>query len=224
MVDRLNALVFPFSLDDYEAKFECILIGITACYQMMIKDGVLVPNDENKIRDILLIDYLKNNSIRNQVRLTEYLFDREVPEDNSDGRTDIKIQTQNTFTDTQAYYTIECKRLDNQNPTGTSGLNAKYIEEGIMRFVSRRYSSFHGINGMIGFIVECMNVGENIANINRLLQDNFTKANTDTPLTEIAFIENVDYQYYSKHFDIENKKLKLYHLMFDFSSNMEALI
>lgn len=223
MLDNLNASRFDQTPNFYEDEFECVLIGITLCYQMMINDGALVPNDENKIRDILLTDYLKNNMIRNQVRLTEYLFDREVPEDNSVGRTDIKIQTQNTFIDTQAYYTIECKRLDNQNITGTSGLNAKYIEEGIMRFISRKYSAFHGINGMIGFIVERMNIGGNIANINRLLQDNFTNANTGVPLTEVAFIENFDYQYYSEHFDIENRKLKLYHLMFDFSSNMEAL-
>jgi len=102
----------------------------------MLEDNVSLSNDENTIRDVLLINYLRDNSIRKKINLTNYLFDREVPEDRSVGRTDIKIQTQNTFEDTSAYYIIECKRLDGTNTTGTTGLNAKYIENGIYRFAS----------------------------------------------------------------------------------------
>lgn len=188
----------------------------------MLSDKVRVMNNENLIRDKLLIKYLKNNEIRNKIQLTKYLFDKEVPEDNTKGRTDIKVQTINTFLDTSAYYIIECKRLNNQNLNGTTGLNAKYIKNGIMRFIDVQYSTNKYLNGMIGFVVEQMDIHANITNINNLLRENFSDANTETFLALLSFIEDFKYQYYSTHKDSGNKKIKLYHLMFDFSKNIEV--
>ncbi|MBU0700738.1 hypothetical protein KKE26_05540 [bacterium] len=145
-----------------------------------------------------------------------------MPEDNDSGRVDIKITTQNTLIEPKAYYIIECKRLDNQTPTGISSLNAKYIEYGIKRFVERKYSTYYHTNGMIGFVVEQMDICVNITTINNLLKNNFADANTETVLTSLNFIENFKYQYSSIHKDIGNKRIKLYHLMFDFSGNMEG--
>jgi hypothetical protein len=225
MRNRINASFFIPSSEIYEKEFENILTGITACYQMMVNDNTTVPNDENGIRDILRKDYLNNRQIRDQIGFTgKYNVDREVPEDNDMGRVDIKIITQNTLTEPEAYYIIECKRLDNQNLTGRTGLNAKYITDGIMRFVKRKYSAYYRINGMIGFVVEQMDISANITNINNLLKKNFDDANTETVLTSlyfIEFIEDFEYQYYSIHKDIKDRKIKLYHLMFDFSTNTE---
>ncbi|MFH1859404.1 MAG: hypothetical protein ABH870_00055 [bacterium] len=213
-----DASPFIYSLEMYEKEFENILIGITACYQMMIEDNVLLPNNENKIRDILRKDYLNKKQIRDCIGFTgKYNFDREVPEDNDRGRVDIKIITQNTLEEPEAYYIIECKRLDSQKL-----LRTKYIEDGIKRFVEEKYSACHGINGMIGFVVKQMDICANIANINNLLENNFAKVNTETVLTSLNFIENFKYQYYSIHKDIKDKRIKLYHLMFDFSGNMEG--
>jgi len=62
MLNRIDASSFDYSLEIYEVEFKNILSGITFCYKMMIKDKVNVPaNDENKIRDILLLKYLKNS-------------------------------------------------------------------------------------------------------------------------------------------------------------------
>ena len=136
MYNRIDAVPFTPSLEIYEKEFENILIGITVCYHIMLKDNVTMPNDENKIRDTLRNNYLNNRQIRDQIGFTgKYNVDREVPEDNDMGRVDIKIITQNTLTEPEAYYIIECKRLDNQNLTGVSGLNAKYITDGIKRFI-----------------------------------------------------------------------------------------
>ena len=66
--------------------------------------------------------------------LNDFYFDKEVPE--QDGRADIKVLTRNCFEDDDAYYIIECKRLDNINTTGIAGLNAEYIKNGICRFVT----------------------------------------------------------------------------------------
>ena len=224
MPDRIDASSFTHSLEIYEIEFKNILTGITICYQMMVKDKVPVPNNENKIRDILYNTYLNNNEIRNVLKLTDYIFDCEVAEYDKDGNLtgylDYKISTQNTFIESNSYYSIECKRLDNQNLTGDTGLNAKYIENGIMRFITGQYLSLHGINGMIGFIVEQMHITNNIKNINRLLKNNFKNVNTKDNLKSVHFIKNFKYSYCSTHENVNRKEIKLYHLMFDFSKNL----
>ncbi len=220
-MDNLNAFDFQYRNEPYELEFEKILNGITACYRMMIKDNVTVPsNDENRIRDILLLDYIRK--IKNKVNLTNYRFDREISEDTTKGRVDIRIISINDFKIDEAYYTIECKRLDNRKPTGTSGLNGKYINEGIMRFINEYYSSYYGVNGMIGFVVGKMNIDNNTKSINELLTNNFKTANTQKKLTHVDFIKKFKHSYYSIHKDIKDKKIKLYHLMFDFSANLKS--
>ena len=221
MFKEIDASPFEFDSMFYDQEFEIILCKITLCYQMMIKNVVKVPSDENKIRNILLLKYLKNDKIREEVGLLDYLFDREVPEDKTPGRTDIKIQTKNTFIYQEAYYIIECKRLNNQNLNGTSGLNAEYIKEGIMRFVINQYSIYYRVNGMIGFVVEDMDIEQNIENINTLLINHFPKANATAIINKASFIENFEYQYFSIHQDKNNSLFKLYHLMFDFSNQIE---
>jgi len=186
----------------------------------MLSDEVKVTNDENEIRDVLHKNYLNNNKIRNDLGLIDYLFDPEVPEASTKGRTDIKIQTNNTFLDTSAYYIIECKRLDNKNLTGQTGLNAKYIANGIIRFVEGKYSTYRDLNGMIGFVVETMDIQKNIQNINNLLNDYFLDANTEKSLKLDSFVAHFKHQYHSTHRDLNSKKFDLYHLMFDFSKNL----
>ncbi len=225
MDNTLDASLFASSPEIYETEFKNILTKITTCYQMMVKDKVRVPNNENKIRDILYNNYLNNNTIRAILKLTYYIFDCEVAEYDKDGNAigflDYKISTQNTFIESNSYYSIECKRLDDQNITGATGLNAKYIQNGIMRFVTGQYLSHTGINGMIGFIVARMNIADNIKNINRLLKDDFKNANTTNNLKSVNFIKTFTYSYCSTHGSVKEKEIKLYHLMFDFSKNME---
>jgi hypothetical protein len=221
MTDSLDPSVFQDATDFYIAEFESILVGITSCYKMMIEDSISVSsNNENEIRDILLLNYLKNIEIKRKVKLSHYRFDREIMEDTSKGRVDIRILSKNDFEIDEAYYTIECKRLDNNKTSRTSGLNGEYIKEGIMRFITEYYSSYYSVNGIIGFVVERMDIHANIENINNLLMKIFSNANTEIVLTPLNFIEDFKYQYYSVHKGIKNKKIKLYHLMFDFSKNI----
>lgn len=226
MDKALDASSFIPSSEIYEIEFQNIFTGITTCYRMMIKDNVTVPsNNENRIRDILYNNYLNNNKVRSNLKLRPYMFDCEVAEydkkGNLAGYLDFKISTQNTFVESNAYYSIECKRLDNKKPMGATGLNADYIKEGIMRFVTVQYSSHRGINGMIGFVVEKMNIDNNIKSINVLLTNKFKASNTQKKLTHVDFIKKFKHSYCSIHKDIENKKIKLYHLMFDFSANLK---
>lgn len=178
-----------------KTRFNILILSIYKCYELMIKDKILLPNLENDIRDILLYNYLNNNEIRNKLDFSNFLFDPEVPENS--GRSDIKVQTYDTFQDTKAYYIIECKRLD-----GYSNLNKEYIKNGIDRFLSAKYSSYYKINAIIGFIVKDINIDKNIQKIG----------------TFFNIIEN-NKLYHSNH-----KDLKLYHLMMDFSKNIKTKI
>ena len=220
MFTELNASGYKHSDAFYNAEFENILSKIITCYNLMLNDNVSLSNDENKIRDVLLLNYLKNNAVRRKIELTDYLFDREVPEDRTIGRTDIKIQTLNTFQDTAAYYTIECKRLDNSNPTGTTGLNAKYIQNGITRFVSKTYSTYYKTNGMIGFVVGSIDIHKNVESINTLLKSSFTETNTTQVLVNRSIVSDFNFSYYSTH-SIDGEEIIIYHLMFDFTKNIQ---
>lgn len=219
MFTELNAYGYQYNGIFYNAEFEGILSKIITCYKLMLADNVSLTNDENTIRDVLLIDYLKDNPIRKKVKLKDYLFDREVPEDRSLGRTDIKIQTLNTFQDTSAYYIIECKRLDATRPTGTTGLNAKYIESGIYRFASTSYSTYYRTNGMIGFVVEPIDINKNVSSINNLLATRFLDANTTHYLQYREIVADFDFSYCSCH-NVSENSVVLYHLMLDFSKNI----
>lgn len=217
---ELNASGYKYNGVFYNAEFEDILTKIITCYYLMIADKVSLTNNENVIRDVLLINYLKDNSIRKNINLTGYLFDREVPEDRSIGRTDIKVQTLNTFQDTSAYYIIECKRLDATNLNGTSGLNAKYIKDGMYRFATATYSTHYKTNGMIGFVVEPMDINANITSINNLLVNNFSEANTTQELQYREIVKGFAFSYCSRH-NLAQDNVVLYHLMFNFSKNIQ---
>jgi hypothetical protein len=222
-MDReLNAVGYDYNETNYINEFQSVLNGIFVCYTMMLNDNIEVPNDENEIRNTLLIKYLKNDEKREITGLSgKFIFDREVPEDNSAGRTDIKIQTINTLKKTDAYYIIECKRLDNKNTTGISGLNAEYIKNGIYRFVTKHYSTYHRVNAMLGFVVEKMDINKNIDNINSLLQKHFTNCKTTRFIEKESFISNFEFHYSSEHNDCDGDVFTLYHLMFDFSDNIK---
>lgn len=218
--ENLNASKYKYTDLFYNHEFEDLLSKIIKCYNLMTKEHFQLENDENKIRDILMIDYLKNYDIRNQIGLNNFLFDREVAEDIGMGRTDIKISTPNTFNDTSAYYTIECKRLDAKNLNGKTGLNAKYIENGILRYTSQIYSCHYKTNGMIGFVVQELDIHSNVTSINNLLKNIFSNCNTSQDLETKEIDRGFKYCYCSKHGE-SNNDILIYHLMLDFSKNIK---
>lgn len=220
MFSSLDASNFSGSIPFYDKEFEKILSKITVCYQLMKTDSVSIENDENKLRDYLLLNYLKNNKIRNDIDLLDWHFEREIQEDHSKGRTDIKIISQNTFLQQEAYYIIECKRLNNINTTGTSGLNAEYIKNGVERFIGKYYSSHYRVNALIGFVVDKIDIHQNTLIINSLLTQSFTTITTKKEITKDNFIDDFEFHYHSIHLDKDNDELKIYHLMLDLHENI----
>jgi hypothetical protein len=222
MFNKLDASKYDYSALFYEKNFELILSKITLCYLLMKSHNPTLENNENKIRDALLINYLRKNEVKEKLKLTDWIFDREVPEDTTVGRVDIRVISFDTFKIQEAYYIIECKRLDNVNTTGKTGLNAEYIKNGISRFTEfteNYYTSYYRVNGMIGFIVEKMDIHSNTKKINKLLKD-FGIPITTKYLTKDSFIPGFEYHYHSTHLDNNNDELKIYHLMFEFHENI----
>ncbi|NQY34422.1 MAG: hypothetical protein HRT37_05525 [Alteromonadaceae bacterium] len=219
----LDASIFGSSTSFHETKFRYILSKITRCYNMMIADNVKLDNNENRIRDILLLNYLKNDAVRESIGFVsdQVNFDREIQEDHSTGRTDIRITTFDTFKCQRAYYVLECKRLNNKNIIGKTGLNAEYIKNGIWRFTSKYYSSHYRVNAMIGFVVEQLDIDMNINRINKLLLAS-PSINTTKKITNDDFISDFAFLYQSEHIDIDEDSLKLYHLMYDFNKNIQT--
>jgi hypothetical protein len=205
----------------YNQEFEKILLAVINCYKLMITCKIVLPNDENEIRNKLVGDeFLANNQVRNKLGIKDYIFEPEAPE--KSGRVDIKIISRKlTFFDTKAYYIIECKRLDGKNVSGTTGLNAEYIDEGIARFTSKKYSMYDGTAGMIGFVVDKMDIHQNVSAINTLLIEHFTQIFTEEVLTYKTIVSGFKYSYFSRH-KINGVSKIIYHLMFDFSDNIAA--
>lgn len=204
-------------------EFKNILTKIVMCYEMMCNDCVTqkrtLPNNENQLRDILHYEYLNLNQIRAKIKLNQYLFVPEVPEDhrkdNTRGRADLRVIIKSrSFENPQEHFTIECKRLD-----GNTSLNEAYIVNGILRFVNENplYSSYYGTNGMLGFVVKDINVANNMHEIDNLLSNKHTEAHV---IDNIVCEDSVPCCYKSTHIS-QNKPLRLYHLMLDISHVVE---
>lgn len=194
----LDASTFETSDINYEREFVNLMDNIYKCYELIIRDGIVIPkNDENGIRDILLLDYISKKEIRHDIcSIKGFRFDKEV--DVGNGRVDIKIITDKDFEEYEEFYVIECKRLD-----GHAKLNNAYVDDGIKRFTTSYksssllfyYPSSYGVNGMIGFVIDKIDIDSNM----RKIKEEFT-----------LIKKNIMYE--SKHSNV-----KIFHLMMDFS-------
>ncbi len=226
MFESISASKFAHSDSFYIKEFEDILRAIIVCYQCINSSKAKLPNDENKIRDYILTKYLKEQEFKEKHKLTNYLFIAEQPI--NEGRVDISIFSRNQLVIDKAFYVIECKRLNNQNLCGTTGLNSEYVKNGICRFVSDYYPSHFGINGMIGFVVDNLDINDNITNLNLFLYKDLindkkkvVNAMAIQEIEPIKLCENFQYSYTSTHKTSSEREITLYHLMFDFSKNIQ---
>lgn len=218
MFSKLNASGFNFNDKIYHLEFENVLAKLIATYKQMLVDKVNLNNDENSIRDCMLYQYLKNSVFKKANGITDYLFDKEL-EENS-GRIDIRVMPVNPFVSDDAYYILECKRLNSKNQSGKTGLNGEYIAEGICRFVAQKYSCYHKTNGMLGFVVENIDIDKNTLLLNGLLKSHFPEANTNKDLIKRVVVEGFEFSFFSIH-SCNSDDITLYHLMFNFSKNMQ---
>ena len=78
---------------------------------------------------------------------------------------------------------------------------------------------YDGTAGMIGFVVEKMDIHQNVSAINTLLAEHFIQISTEEALTYKSIVSDFKYSYFSRH-KIDGIVKIIYHLMFDFSDNI----
>ncbi len=201
------------------ANFEKIANYILDICELVVEDygkkQLKLPNDENKIRSIMLEEYLKKQKV--SYDMSNYRFDLEVPENYAGnghhiGRVDIRILLKSDFEKEDAYYIIECKRID-----GTSDLNKKYVKEGVARFTTQKYSSYYGRNIMLGFVVKKINMS-----VNAQLIESIQNADLDKHMHgnfELVGNRSVT-ESYKCIYQIQSGEVELRHIFSDYSSIM----
>lgn len=201
------------------ANFEKITNYILDICELVVEDygkkQLKLPNDENKIRSIMLEEYLKKQKV--SYDMSNYRFDLEVPENYAGnghhiGRVDIRILLKSDFEKEDAYYIIECKRID-----GTSDLNKKYVKEGVARFATQKYSSYYGRNIMLGFVVKKIDMS-----VNAQLIESIQNADLDKHMHgnfELVGNRSVT-ESYKCIYQIQSGEVELRHIFSDYSSIM----
>lgn len=200
--------------DDFERISDYIVAScnlLSANYQ---HKGKQMPNHENTIRNILLEEYLDDDSRRTDLDMGDYRFFPEIQEHynglgNYIGRADIRVMLKSDFEKRNAYYLVECKRLD-----GSHNLNKEYIEEGVARFVSRKYSAYYGKGLMLGFVVRQMNISKNVQKIENLQN---MKAEPNMHGKFVALDIRTSQEIYSCDYQLQGNALELRHIFVDFS-------
>jgi hypothetical protein len=200
---------FNYTFEYNKRDLKYLMNSLYLCYLKIISEINSISHRENDIRDIFISDqYLNNNKVKEELGVSEFLFDKETP--TPKGRADIRIfnMLEKLSGIENPYYYIECKVLDDSKPsTAVSNLYSKYINSGIKRYIDGIYPTYNEANGMIGFFIKPTNIVEQCKFFSELKHCNF--------------IDNYHLSYVSEHTDSNNKKLKLYHLMLDFSSKIK---
>lgn len=219
---ELNASSFTGTSLFVHREFCAVLECCINIYREYITSNKVIANNEEKIRDVFF-EKLDDDKYRSEHKvLLNYHFEREPQE--KTGFLDIKVKTLKPYRSTKAFYVIECKRLN-----GKKSLNAEYVKNGICRFVTNYYSSFFDCNAMFGFVVESVDLQSDVIdNINSRLNSNYinaqnveVNANAIQQLTYTDFANGYQYSYTSKHRRLGTSEITLYHLMFDFSQNIQ---
>jgi len=161
---------------------------------------------ENDIRDRFYWDLKRRNPI------TKSLVERDILEiihenwemvsETEKSRVDLK------FFMTHHKFEIECKRLF-RRPSD----NKPYINDGLVRFINRKYAEKNEYASMIGFVVKGDIDKIQIELAHKIL--NFHKDNSATNNQEL----NWKNSFISYHIKNDNSKIKVYHLLFQFTDN-----
>lgn len=206
MIDTAN---FQYGSQFRKRQLEGILTDCARVYELVVSNGSSLHNNENEIRD-KLAEYLEDDDYKTNCTsmVKNFQVDPEVPE-GSHGRVDLRFLPVNPYEGQKVYYIIECKRLD-----GSNHLNKEYVEHGMKRFKSPdKYSTRLGFNGMMGFLVNQLDVALTCGSIN-------TSLAAEEQLNAVAFSTSGCYAFESS-LNTTLERVTLLHLWMDFSSVME---
>ena len=189
----------------FKKEFNSILNLLNFSYKKMCKNSFQFSNfNEEKIRDILLFDYLKVDSYREKYNIYNLRFNKET-EINKHKKNKVDIIIENLIEDygnQDLHLIIECKKLY-KNYNSESKLKKHYVSEGVERFEKEIYTSPFNKSIFVNFIIDYSCDWLNI------IKSFFIK-----PLPiENNFLEMNSFK--TKH----KKNLEIYHLFMDFRKN-----
>jgi hypothetical protein len=195
------------SIDDFIEKL--YLQTMIKCYENVSKIPNITTFDENRIKDEFENEILKSNSklahLINQRTISFTIENNIRDRHNKRRRTDIGFLV--TGIPTGILYVIECKKL--------SGVSRKaYIDDGISRFTNHVYineNDFYA--GICSFVFS-----KDIDNLVSGIKERVSKHCLVEHINDDK-ICNYENSFYSKHHKIDNQKITLHHLFFDFNKN-----
>jgi len=210
----MDATSFKYCIGSHNDYIKTAYEFLIEAYQELIKNKYNVcNNNENSIRDDLVkIAKLKKNN------LLPFRWITEFPDIENHNRIDIDLATPQSLVDESEAIKIECKIVgeDKYIDTRKSFENSNSPTNGIMSFITGKYSPQMPIAGMIGFVKE----GEIQIKIDRIIErlKKHNDIQTIQNLKKNPMKTNFEYCYNSKHKRTNNlNDILIYHLFFDFT-------
>lgn len=112
-------------------------------------------SSENKMTDQLALDLRQHPHVRNLFRIESQYKLLDASAFNGDVVTKGYIDFVVIFDLNQDHYlAYECKRLNATFPSGSRTLADKYVDEGLMRYVSAQYAQEMPFATMIGYVLD----------------------------------------------------------------------
>lgn len=199
----MDASVFAYRKAFYDTQLQGILHDICVVYQHMCGYGLLLPNDENIIRNEFG-KYFSNQDYKSQTTTAHrYYYDYESNLQNTGGRVDMRFLPLDCYGVQDVFFAVECKRLD-----GKSRLCKEYVENGIRRFTTGKYPTHLGCNAMLGFVVCPIDLCATVGRVNSYLDNTENLKTQSTAMSSMVRLE-------SQH--TASQRFKLYHLWMNFS-------
>jgi len=106
------------------------------------------------------------------------------------------------------YFGFECKLLDDNIPNSVQ----EYVDEGVNRFLSGKYSHGQKAGGMVGYLIKCKRL-KCVKAVDKQMK-HITGSNHN--LTKKALVKGFNGLYMSKHKQINLKIFELYHIFMNF--------
>ncbi|MCK4981423.1 MAG: hypothetical protein KAS17_00795 [Victivallaceae bacterium] len=210
-MSNMNASIFQHSSGTSSEFIKCAYRFLIIAYTQLINNNYVAGN-ENNIRDNLVKLAKKNKDYNLPFRwITEF------PDIERNNRIDIDLATPASLKDDSLAIKIECKIVgeDKYIDTTKSFARIESPTNGIMSFITGKYSPEMCLAGMIGFI-KTGNINEKILKLKWRL-DNHNDIKTTKNVTTYTLIDNFDYSYMSEHERVNLPNIGLYHLFFDFT-------
>jgi hypothetical protein len=151
-------------------------------------------------------------------------IDREIPEDDlqtgeEKGRIDLLFTSAERIRE-DVYFAFECKKLNKiDSKNKTNSLAREYVKEGMMRFVTGKYSSSVNNGGMIGYVMDG-NTDTAIGAVNRNINHNrihLRISNSNSLLPSSLIPSNSEIK--ETQHDLDGRNFMIHHLFLPITSN-----